>query len=239
MSNATTGKEVERLIEDSIAHQPDIIEKLRIKFKINSDLKNTSGAGVHGEKSDVRVNFECGRYLDLNIKGFSGNSGFNQLTRASISNFSERFDISDFDKNELEELVINKSRNVTLPLFPADKVEKWRTFFNAKANDIIKWSFSYKSSREALVLVNKTSREVHLYMMADVLRHLRKDIVFTKGGVNIGNCVSFQRKGGNGAHAAHIDKHTIQHPGNNIQIKLRCKKFISSFESYLLGKYFY
>ena len=75
--NAYIGRGVERLIEDSIMSHLSVIDGIKRKFKIEGDIKNTSGGGVYGDKSDIRLNFICGRYVDVNIKGFS--AGFNQL----------------------------------------------------------------------------------------------------------------------------------------------------------------
>ncbi len=63
----------------------------------------------------------------------------------------------------------------------------------------MKWGFSKNPSREILVLYDRSNFIVRIYAMKDLLEKLSKEITFTKGGVNIGECVSFQRKGGNGS----------------------------------------
>ena len=73
--------------------------------------------------------------------------------------------------------------------------------------------------------------------MKEVLSKLSTEIRFTKGGFNIGECVSFQRKGGNGSISRTIPKTSIKHPGNNIQLKLKTYKMIELLENIKLTEY--
>ena len=74
--------------------------------------------------------------------------------------------------------------------------------------------------------------------MKEVLKDIKKDIVFTaKGNVDIGTCMSFQRKGGNGSMSKTIPQTDIKHPGNNIQLKLQVDKFVREMEQRLIGQY--
>jgi hypothetical protein len=52
-----------------------------------------------------------------------------------------------------------------------------------------------------------------------------------------GGCISFQRKGGNGSLSNNIPKTTIQHPGNNIQLKVKINKLIPILEPFKLSQY--
>ncbi len=76
-----------------------------------------------------------------------------------------------------------------------------------------------------------------IYPMNAVLSGLSNDIEFTKGGFNIGKCISFQRKGGNGFLSKTIPKHDIKHLGNNIQLKLKVHKFVELMECVKIGEY--
>jgi len=235
--NAYAGMNIEHLIKNSIVDHPSIIKKLQEKFNIEGAFSNTSGGGIYGDKSDVRVNFACGRYIDVNIKGFKDNVGFNQLTRTTVSHFCDIFKLNNNDKIELENLVISKSKNKDKFLFSNEDNSKWESFFTKNAKQIVKWGFSKNTSREILVLYNRTTSIVKIYAMKDILNNISTDVVFTKGGVNIGDCISFQRKGGNGSLSKHIPKNTIQHPGNNVQLKLKVNRFIIEMEDILLGEY--
>lgn len=235
--NAFAGMNIEVLIKNSIIDHPTVIEKLKNRFNIQGSLSNTAGGGIYGDKSDVRINFTCGHYIDANVKGFRDNVGFNQLTRTSVSKFCEDFGLNQQDKTELEDIVVTKSKNTKNPLFSQQQQVKWGMFFTKNVKKILKWGFSNNPSREILVLYNRDSSVVKIYPMKEVLNNLPTDIVFTKGGFNIGGCVSFQRKGGNGSLSKHIPKTTIQHPGNNIQLKLKVHSIIDLLEPIMLAEY--
>jgi len=233
--NAFIGKNNEELIRNSIADHPSVIQKLIDRFNIKGIFENTAGGGIYGDKSDVRINFTCGRYIDANIKSYR--VGFNQLRRTTVSKFCDDFNLSPQQKDELEFLVVEKSKNTKNPLFPIEKQKNWGIFFRENAKDILKWGFSEKQNREILILYDMYASLVKIYHMKDVLQQLPTEIIFTKGGLNIGNCITFQRKGGNGSYSKNIPKTTIQHPGNHIQFKIKIAKLISNLEQFILAEY--
>jgi hypothetical protein len=235
--NAFVGRNIERLIKDSIACHPDVIKKLKERFNIEGSLENTAGGGIYGDKSDVRINFTCGHYIDVNVKSYKQRAGFNQLARTTVSKFCEDFRLTNEDKLELESLVVAKSKNVKNLLFPDNVRAKWSKIFKEKAKAILKRGFCENPSREILVVYNRDVSTVKIYPMKEVLSKLSTEIKFTKGGFNIGNCVSFQRKGGNGSMSKNISKTSVKHPGNNIQMKLKIPKMIEFLEDIKLTEY--
>lgn len=237
--NAFIGRNVEILFKNSIIDHPSIINEIKSNFKIEGRFLNAISSGIHGEKADVKMEFACGHNIDVNIKAYKEEVAFNQLTRTSVNKFCEIFSINELSKNELINLVINKSANTKSMLFPMDSQEKWGEFFTENAINILKWGFSYKQSREIVVLYERNESIMRIYYMKEVLTKLNKKIVFTgKGNVNIGSCVSFQRKGGNGSLSRNIPKTDIKHPGNNIQLKLKVDKFVEEMDRYKVGEYF-
>ena len=107
-----------------------------------------------------------------------------------------------------------------------------------KAKDILKWAFSYKESREILVIYERDTSTMSIYAMREVFRNLGTETKLTKkGSIAIGKSVVIQRKGGNGVHSLDIPKDSLKHPGNNVQVKLKMKEFISEMESILLASY--
>ena len=234
--NAYAGRNVEFLFQNSIGDHPSIIANLRKSYGIEGEFETVIAGGIYGEKSDARIAFTSGHYLDVNIKAFKG-QGFNQVTRTTISKFCRDFGLNNEDKNELEGIVVAKSRNTSQDLFPEQTRDKWGLFFHNNVNQILRWGFSYKPSRELLVLYSRDTDIMYLYRMKDVLSSLPKNITFTKGGFNIGSCISFQRKGGNGSMSKHIPKEDISHPGNNVQLKIKPHKFITEMSDILLDYY--
>jgi len=235
--NAEAGKNIEHLIKNSIVDYPSVIKKLKNHFKIQGKLDNTASSGIYGDKADIRINFSCGHYIDVNIKGFKTKTGFNQLTRASVSKFCEIFKLDNNKKRKLENIVVAKSKNTKNPLFTETQQKEWGKFFEDNAKKMLKWGFSKNASREILLLFNRDSSVAKIYPMKEVLNCLPTDITFSKGGFNIGSCVSFQRKGGNGSLSKTIPKTAIKHPGNNIQLKIKSNKLIKILEPIKLTEY--
>ncbi|MCL2211754.1 MAG: hypothetical protein FWB95_07520 [Treponema sp.] len=234
--NAYIGMNNEQLIKNSIADHPTVIKKLQERFDISGSLENTAGGGVYGDRADVRINFKCGHYIDANVKSYKKVFGFNQLRRTSVSKFCEDFGLGSQDKNELENIIVEKSKNTRNPLFSEKQQVKWGEFFRKNAKNILKWGFSENPNREILVLYDRDDSIVKIYHMKDVLNRLSAEITFTKGGLNIGECVSFQRKGGDGD-TKDIPKTVIQHPGNNVQLKVNIKKLLPLIKPVLLADY--
>ena len=116
-------------------------------------------------------------------------------------------------------------------------IGRWEQFIRDNAKAILKWSMSYKSSCEVIALYNRDASLFTIYPMNAALNSLSADIEFTKGGFNIGKCVSFQRKGGNGSSSKTIPKHDIKHPGNNVQLKLKVHKFVELMKVVKIGHY--
>jgi hypothetical protein len=228
--NAFIGMNVETLFKNSIVDNAEVTRAIQEHFKLDGHFTQAIKSGIQGEKADVKMEFACGHNIDVNIKAYKEKSAFNQLTRTSVSKFCNIFDLSSLEQENLENIVVEKSINPKNKLFAEQDWEKWEVFFNNNVKEILKWGFSSKPTREILVLFNRDDNTFRIYPMLQVLKLLNKDITHTKGGFNIGDCVSFQRKGGNGSLSKIIPKNSIKHPGNNIQLKLKCNKFVSSME---------
>lgn len=146
--NAFVGSNPEALFKNSIIDHPSVIQSIKTYFNLPGDLDASMRSGIHGEKADVKLGFTCGHVIDVNIKAYKPSSGFNQLTRASINRFCDIFGINKKNREKLKEIVLNKARNTKLDLFPEPERKYWHSFFEPRVNELIKWGFSYKPSRE-------------------------------------------------------------------------------------------
>lgn len=235
--NAYIGKNVETLFRNSIGDHKDIIDKIRDVFKIEGRFLHAINTGIHAEKVDVKMGFGCGHNIDVNIKAYKQAVAYNQLTRTSISNFCKVFKLDCQDY--LENLIVNKSKNVKSALIPLEEQQKALSIFQPISKEMVKWSFSNKAARELLVLYEREESLMRIYVMKDVLKALNYDIIFTnKGNIIIGDYIVIQRKGGNGSMSKTIPKFSIKHPGNNIQLKLKVKDFVNGMQNYELASYF-
>jgi len=235
--NAYIGKNVETLFKNSIGDHIDIIDKVIKAFKIEGRFLHAINTGIHAEKVDVKMGFSCGHNIDVNIKAYKQAVAYNQLTRTSISKFCNIFDLDCLEY--LQNLIVNKSRNVKSFLIPVEEQEKALSIFQPISKEMVKWSFSTKPSRELLALYEREKSQMRIYVMKDVLKALNYNIIFTnKGNIIIGDYIVIQRKGGNGSMSKTIPKDSIKHPGNNIQLKLKVNDFVKGMQDCELASYF-
>lgn len=96
--NAYIGMNVESLFKNSIVDHTDIVGEIQEKYGIEGRFLNANKSGIVGEKSDVRLSFASGHYIDVNIKAYKEESAFNQLTRTTVKHFCEVFNISEQKK---------------------------------------------------------------------------------------------------------------------------------------------
>lgn len=237
-TNAAAGKEGERLFRDTLANHPDVIEVLRAAYKIRGTFSTTMLTGT-GQKCDVKIGFDCGRNIDASIKAYKQTAGYNQLTRLTVDNFAQRYNLSDAVREDLRELILAKSRSLRrIPLFPPNRRKMFKEIIEPLAPQIIKDSFSDVPGREILVLFNRTEGIMRIWRMTDVVGRIPKTVDYARGGnMIIGGCIALQRKGGNGQYTRVTDKTSPDHPGNQIQIKLHIKKFINLHGQRMLAEY--
>ncbi|BBJ31108.1 hypothetical protein RAS_02170 [Rickettsia asiatica] len=74
----------------------------------------------------------------------------------SISNFCKTFNLNCLDY--LQNLIINKSRNVKSNFIPLEEQEKVLLIFQPIAEEMVKWSFSNETARELLVLYQREEK---------------------------------------------------------------------------------
>jgi hypothetical protein len=232
--NAFIGRNIEILFKNSIGDNPSAVAKIQAYFGITSRYLQSMSTGMQNEKVDVKMEFADGFNVDANIKAFKQSSAsYNQLTRTGIAHFCELF----FDKDmqtELENLFIQKARDRHAKSF----TEAIAVKVGEKADLILKWAFSFKQSREILVIYERDTSMMYIYAMHEVFKKLGKETKLSaKGSIAIGKCVVIQRKGGNGVHSLDIPKDSLKHPGNNVQVKLKMKTFISEMNDILLAQY--
>ncbi len=123
-------------------------------------------------------------------------------------------------------------------LFSGEIKDKWREIFQGLSKEILHWAFSYKQSREILVIYERDESIMSIYPMKAVMKNIGSQVEITvRGNITIGNSVVIQRKGGNGVHAAHIRKDDPKHPGNDVQVKLKMLEFMDEMRGSLLISY--
>jgi hypothetical protein len=95
------------------------------------------------------------------------------------------------------------------------------------ARAIVHFSLARMENPELLVLYNRSTNQMNLYDMKDLLDNLDYEVnISGRGVIKIGRFITIQRKGGNGVHSVHIPKTSLAHPGNNLQVKMKVGTFV-------------
>ena len=225
--NADRGKYFEELFCQEIVKNPkhirEIVEAFSGSVSKNPKIKLVEREGQHGEKSDVFIRTTGGHNFGANIKSFKG-KGFNQATRLKIRDFVDQFGLSDKFRHILELSMIRKARNTKRNwISPDDSDFIVHELNHSKAFDILKYSLLGEDSPELFILIKSDSQIIRIYKMEELLDYLRKSInvkITPRGVISLHSCFTIQRKGSNGKHVKR-DKDDLDHPGNNIQIKLK------------------
>ena len=234
--NASIGRNAEILFKDSISEYPEVTEALRIAYGIDGNFSESMRTSTGG-KCDVKLGFTCGRNIDTSLKAYTGD-GYNQITRWSVDNFSDRFGLNSTEREDLRRLILAKGKNSKTHLFPIYEQERYIKLLEPVSRRIIREAFSEHPSREIFVLFSQNESIMRIWKMADIVSRISTDISYTSyGNMVIGGCLSLKRKAGNGEHLQEMDETLPEHPANDIQIMIYVNKFISLHHQRMLTKY--
>lgn len=227
--NAEKGKYYEELFCREIVKDSKNIRKIVEAFSDsvlkNPKIKLVEREGQYGEKSDVFIRTTGGHNFGANIKSFKG-KGFNQVTRMKIKHFVDRFGLSDEFRHVLEISMIRKARNTKINLISREDSDFIVHELNHnKAFNILKYSLLGEDSPELFVLIKRDDQIIWVYKMEELLDYLKKSInvkITSRGVISLHPCFTIQRKGSNGKNEKR-PKDDLNHPGNNLQIKIKPK----------------
>jgi hypothetical protein len=220
--NAFIGMEVERLFKNTIARHPEVIQALKTHFGIRGEFAKSFSTGADAGKSDVLIRFTDST-LSANIKAYK--TGFNQLTRTTISSFCKEFNIQHLEKI-FESGVLRVAAKSGPFILQSDR-DLIMASFSPIARAIVHFALARNENPELLVLYNRAKNTMNLYDMELTLKNLEYDVSISERGIiKIGKYITIQRKGGNGEHSIHIPKTSLAHPGNNLQIKMKVARFV-------------
>lgn len=214
--------DVERLFKNSIGQHPDVLNTLKLHFGIQGEYAKSFSTGTDAGKSDVIVRFTDAT-LSANIKAYK--TGFNQLTRTTISLFCKEFKIEHL-QSIFEDGALRVAGRLGRFILDADEPAIVKTI-SPLARAIVHFSLARKENPELLVLYNRTTNTMNLYDMKDLLDNLDYEVTISgRGVIKIGKFITIQRKGGNGVHSIRIPKTSLAHPGNNLQVKMKVGTFV-------------
>lgn len=230
--NKRIGSEVERLFARNILKNDNAISAIKNKFNISGMIQEVHPTGANQRKSDVLILFQNNYSIGVNIK--AGKTDFNQITRIWLTDFVNKLSISNIASEAIQYGIDNY------------RIRNRHFFIEEQYQDIVKKEFYLKLSKilelifkglnndvaKILALYDRLNGQFYMYSMDEVLRNLSESkIEFSNNGIiKIGDYLSLQRKGGNGARVKYL-KSDPNHPGNQIQFKMKINTFINEYNN--------
>ena len=225
--NAGIGSQHESIFANEVKKNPqtiaDIVKALTSDMPTRGlRIKDVKVVGQYGKKTDVSIITTGGHNFGVNIKSFKG-TGFNQVTRMKIDNFVNQFKISENIRNVLKKLTIEKAKKINQKWITNDYTNMIIQEIQPKALEIIRYSLLGEDLPKLFVLIKSDEKIIWIYKMEHLLDYLKSSIdvkVTSRGILELNECFTIQKKGGNGQHEK-FEKEDLRHGGNNIQVKMK------------------
>jgi len=202
----------------------DCLNQLGIKLPSNYKFKAELNK-IRTAKSDILLTnskFKIG----ISLKTIHS-ANFHQLDRRRLEDWKSILNMPNEVFLILKEGILSKAKNRQNYLVPLEKQPIISSFIKKNLTEILREVFKKNEEYlKILAIYFKNENKIYLINLDDLLKELNKvSIKFTKGGFNIGEFISIQRKGGNGKKIK-IPKTDWNHPGNQVQFKLKPNKLI-------------
>lgn len=224
--NAEKGDRHERLFCNSLKNEPEVLDKLTKYFGISGTLVIAYPTGRARGKADVILHFSCGTHVGANVKSF-GMVGVNQAARGTVGSFVKECNLSELGE-VLQEAVVRKSKKGRFILVSDE--ERVLKLLSTRANAVVHYALARKENPKLLVLFDNVKNAMYIFDLKKVLNELDYTVRFSgPGNIKIGEYILFHRKGGDG-NTTRFEKESPNHPGNNLAVKLDCKKFVSGID---------
>lgn len=229
-NNPVQGVRVEELLRNTLPKDCVAFEAAKKIAGIPSPaiLNGSNVIGKGGRKVDVEFLFNgYSTPLTFSVKSFS--AGYNHLERRNLEQFCARNQIRKNDKLLLQDMILAKAvGGRSWPLVPHDNRSRVEKIFSRIA--VGSSALLGNDHPKALVLYSLNDRIFKIYdMNKQVIPHVNvSSVSFTRigGNIEIGKYIVIQRKGSEGGKYSN-SLTDIKHSANDVQIKMRVKKFYS------------
>ena len=228
-------------MRNSLPHHPRAFNKVKRVAGIpdSASLSNeeSDNVGLYKRKTDVVFNFgEEYPLLRITVKSFSPTAGYNHIGRKALSVFCAENRIKASDHKFLESLFLRKAkapRGRRTHLVEVGEQDRVRQIFNHTEAGASALLGADHPQIFAVYCIEKSTW--HLYdIQKQVLPIIRQStITFTTTGRNIvlGDYIVLQRKGSQaGEHSGGHPITDIRHRANDVQVKMRVKRFFDEVE---------
>lgn len=192
-------------------------------LKIEDGLKLTAETLKGVEKGDVELTISNGTKLKASVKSTKAN--FSQLDRRWLTSLISALNVPkeiSYKLNEgLDSMRLKQGtyQRLILPQYENDIIQ----YFQNNIRNFMEEMFTRKDDSVKLFVVYDNKNTIwYLLNMKDVIDFTSTQIVSVsnKGVLKFGNCITMQRKGGDG-NVTRVPKTDPTHPGNQLQIKIK------------------
>jgi len=158
---------------------------------------------------------------------------FSQLDRRWLDDLAEKLNMPVDIIDMLQKCITNKMNNKN-DKFILDKYkDQIIYYFKNNIRHLLKELFVRKEDfLKYLIVCFYIDNNWYITKIIDVFEYIENGEIYTtsKGVLRFGDCLSMQRKGGNGRHVK-VPKNHPSHPGNQIQFKLKPISLINNMPS--------
>jgi len=217
---AKRGFRYENIFLDLVNNNEEFNNSLRLYFgDLNKPLKAYKVSDTK-MKTDVLLNFGDTMY-GCSIK--TSEIDFSQLDRRWLSDLAEKLNMDVEVYNMISECILNKMVNKR-DKFILDKYkDSIINYFKSNLTPLLKELFVRDEDiLKYLVVCFYIENHWYIARILDVFEYIESSEIYTtsRGILMFGDCLSMQRKSGDGRHVK-IPKNHPAHPGNQLQFKLK------------------
>lgn len=217
---ALRGFYYENLFIDLVNNNEEFNRSLRYYFgDLNKPLK-AHKVKNNKFKSDVILAFGESIY-GCSIK--TSEADFSQLDRRWLVDLANKLNMPEDIYNKLLYCINNKRKNKNDKFILDIYKEPIINFFKQNLRSLLKELFTKNEEiLQYLVICFYIEGSWYIAKLRDIFEYIEAGEIYTtsKGILMFGDCLSMQRKGGNGKHVK-LPKDHPAHPGNQLQFKLK------------------
>jgi len=220
----------EDIFVDLVNNNKEFSKSLRLYLgDLNKPLKACKVSDTK-MKSDVILQFGDCAY-GCSIK--TSEADFSQLDRRWLSDWAEKLNMPLEIYNMLNKCILNKMVNKR-DKFILDKYkDPIISYFKLNLSLLLKELFIRgENILKYLVVCFYLEGNWYITKILDIFKYIESGEIYTTlyGILRFGDCLSMQRKGGDGKHVK-IPKNNPVHPGNHIQFKIKPLSLINNMPS--------
>lgn len=184
------------------------------------------------EKSDAVLIISQGKNAGCSIKAAEAN--FNQLQRIWLKDLASAIQMPKSVENAIQACIDSQRLKISKVFISKGYAKLIMDYFKQNIDALFSKIFTGGDfSVKYLVVYDFNKKIWYLSEIADVIECIKAQqiSISSRGILYFGDCLTMQRKGGNGAHVR-VPKSHPKHPGNQLQFKVKPLSMIKNMPSF-------